>query len=159
MDDNEFKRRVIADGVKNLFQQENVCVCDSRKVVKMANVVPPADLASWWQLHHCRSWGEIDSEMRIEIFKRTMTTFVHDRMPIDAVDICLGLSPAPVKRKRLTSTGFQPRTDGINEMFDNVVDDMAARVVRSVDERVDKIIDARLAEKTKPSFLRRLLGA
>ena len=160
MDDDEFKRRVIADGVKRLFEQDAVYVCDFKRVTKMANVVPPSDLASWWQANHCKDWSEIDSEMRMEIFKRTLTAFVHERMPIDAVDECLGLSPKPVERKRLTSTGFQPRKgDAMNEMFDNVVDDMAARVVRSVDERVDKIIDARLAEKTKPGFLARMLGA
>lgn len=159
MDDDEFKRRVIADGVKRLFERGHISVCDFEKVTRMANVVPPADLASWWQLNHCKEWSEVDSEMRMAIFKRTLTAFVHDRMPIDAVDECLGLSPTSTEVLRLTSSDLKPRDDGINKMFDNVVDDMAARVVRSVDDRVDKIIEDRLAKKTKPNLLLRLLGA
>ena len=159
MDNDEFKKRVIADGVKNLFEQSYVSICDFDRVTRMAKVVPPADLDAWWHLHHCKPWTEIDSEMRMEIFKRTLTTFVHDRMPIDAVDECLGLSPKPTEVRQLTSAGFQPQGDGIEDMFENVVDNMAARVVRSVDERVEKIIEEQLAQKTKPNFLLRMLGA
>ncbi len=159
MDDDEFKRRLISDGVKRLFEQHSVCVCDFKEVSKVANVIPPPELASWWSINHCKTWTDVDPDLRMEIFKRTLTAFVDNRMPLEAIDDCLGLTPAPMERKRLTSTGFQPPGDGINEMFDNVVDDMAARVVRSVDERVEAVIEAHLAKKTKPGFLQRLLGS
>ena len=159
MDDDEFKRRLISDGVKRLFEQTHVSVCDFKEVSKVANVIPPSELASWWSINHCKTWTDVDPDLRMEIFKRTLTAFVRNRMPLEAVDDCLGLAPAPMEQKQLGSIGFQPQGDGIEEMFDNVVDNMAARVVRSVDERVEAVIEAHLAKKTKPGFLARILGA
>lgn len=156
MDDDEFKRRLISDGVKRLFEQRSVCVCDFKEVSKVANVIAPPELASWWSINHCKDWTDVDPDLRMEIFKRTLTAFVHNRMPLEAIDDCLGLAPPPKKPLQLTS--IHPAGEGIENMFDNVVDDMAARVVRSVDERVEAVIEAHLAKKS-PGFLRRLLGA
>ncbi len=167
MDDDEFKRRVIADGVRKLFDGGHVCVCDFKRVTRLAGVTAPYTLQQWFQNNHCTDWGEIDSEMQREILKRTLTAFVHNRLPLDAIDECLGLSAAPAQAEPLRLATPEPHPKSplasmakdIADPITHEVERLAKEMVRSVDERIDRIIENRLAEKTKPGFFARMLGS
>ena len=167
MDDDEFKQRVVADGVRKLFDGGHVCVCDFKRVTKLAGVTAPHVLQEWFQNNHCTNWGEIDPEMQREIMKRTLTAFVHNRMPLESIDVCLGLSAAPEPTQPFRLATPEPHPDSpLASMARDIVDPMtreierqATKLVRSVDERIDKIIDERLTEKTKPGFFARMIGS
>lgn len=165
MDDMSFRSQLIGDALKKMFSDRHVSSCLFREATKLAKVHPPADLVSWFSIHHCDDWSEFTGDMKREILARTLTAFVHDRVPVEAIDDCLGMSGTDrISRPLLTTSETHPDSplaSMAKEIIDPItqeVERQAKDLVRSVDERVEKIIEARLAEHRKPSFFRRLLG-
>jgi len=82
-----FKQQTIITALKDMFQGTYFNICTIDKCLKIANAIPRATDYDCLSALHCVHWKNMPSELREEVYNRTLAMFSQSSFDFSILDM------------------------------------------------------------------------